>query len=386
MKQIIKRYLSEAVGVPADIEKAANKLFNNIINQFDNQNFQDEYYFDNSDGKYSFSDFDFDGIDFNIKLQPYSGDELVFAGFGFGNKSEVNKSGKLESDSLEDLYLQASIAVPENLDDIDAEDIANLFRNDAPKIISVLAHELKHAYDAFKKPERSLKNFSKYQTYSNFRSGIEPIDKLMFDLYYIHAIESIVRPSEIYTLLSEKKITKKEFLDFLTSNETYQNLLKIRNFSYEGLRNDLKDMEPLIREIVSNFDSGEVPEDTDELIDEFLNGVYQTMSRHTHQIANHFLVSSFTEALLGLPQYKQEILDDIEKDIMKYAENPLKFYEFIEKMFKFESMKAIKKLSKLYSLIPNEKKDTSINDPMSRDIAVNEVKLGLKKPTKIQKN
>lgn len=386
MKQIIKRYLSEAVGVPADIEKAANKLFNNIINQFDNQNFQDEYYFDNSDGKYSFSDFDFDGIDFNINLQPYSGDELVFAGFGFGNKSEVNKSGKLESDSLEDLYLQASIAVPENLDDIDAEDIANLFRNDAPKIISVLAHELKHAYDAFKKPERSLKNFSKYQTYSNFRSGIEPIDKLMFDLYYIHAIESIVRPSEIYTLLSEKKITKKEFLDFLTSNETYQNLLKIRNFSYEGLRNDLKDMEPLIREIVSNFDSGEVPEDTDELIDEFLNGVYQTMSRHTHQIANHFLVSSFTEALLGLPQYKQEILDDIEKDIMKYAENPLKFYEFIEKMFKFESMKAIKKLSKLYSLIPNEKKDTSINDPMSRDIAVNEVKLGLKKPTKIQKN
>ena len=54
-------------------------------------------------------------------------------------------------------------------------------------------------------------------------------------------------------------------------------------------------------------------------------------------------------------------------------------------MFKFESMKAIKKLSKLYSLIPTEKKDTSINDPMSRDIAVNEVKLGLKKPVKIQK-
>lgn len=385
MKHIIKKYLNEAVGVPPDIEKAANKLFYDITNQFDNKNFQDNYHFDNSNGKYSFADFNFDGIDFEIDLQPYNGDELLFAGFGFGNDSWVNKRGRLKSKKPSDLYLKSTIVVPESSDNIDSEDIADLFKNDAPRIISILSHELKHAYDAFKKPEKSVKDFSKYQTYSNFRSGLKPIDELMFNLYYIHAIESIVRPSEIYALLKENKISRKDFLDFLTSTETYQNLLKIRNFTYQGFRNQLKEIEPTIREIVSNFQSGEVPEDSDELIDEFLGGVYQTMSRHTHQIANQFLVSNMAEMLLGLPQYKQEILDDIVKDIMKYEENPLKFYEYVEKMFKFESMKAIKKLSKLYSLIPSENKDTSINDPISKDVAVNEVKLGLKKPTKIQK-
>lgn len=385
MRGIIKKYLNEAVGVPPEIEKSANKLFYDITNEFDNNNFQDEYHFDNSNGKYNFSDFNFDGIDFNINLQPYDGDDLLFAGFGFGDKSMVNRKGRLENEGSGDLHLQATIAVPQSLNNIDTEDIANLFRNDAPRIISILSHELKHAYDSFKKPEKGLKDFVKYQTYSNFRSGHKPIDELMFNLYYIHAIESIVRPSEIYSLLKENKISRKDFLDFLTSTETYQNLLKIRNFTYQGLRNQLKEMEPTIREIVSNYLSGKAPEDTDKLIDEFLGAVYSTMSRNTHEIAKRFLVSNMAEAFLGLPQYKQEILDDIEKDIMKYAENPLKFYEYVEKMFKFESMKAIKKLSKLYSLIPTEKKDTSINDPMSRDIAVNEVKLGLKKPVKIQK-
>jgi hypothetical protein len=385
MRGIIKKYLNEAVGVPPEIEKSANKLFYDITNEFDSNNFQDEYHFDNSNGKYSFSDFNFNGIDFEINLQPYSGDELIFAGFGFGNESKVNKRGKLKSKKLSDLYLKSTIAVPESFENINPQDIADLFKNDAPRIISILSHELKHAYDAFKKPEKKVKDFAKYQTYSNFRSGLKPIDELMFNLYYIHAIESIVRPSEIYVLLKENKISRKDFLDFLTSTETYQNLLKIRNFTYQGFRNQLKEMEPTIREIVSNFQSGEVPEDTDELINEFLGAVYSTMSRNTHEIAKRFLISNMAEAFLGLPQYKQEILDDIEKDIMKYAENPLKFYEYVEKMFKFESMKAIKKLSKLYSLIPTEKKDTSINDPMSRDIAVNEVKLGLKKPVKIQK-
>lgn len=385
MRHLIKKYLIEAAGVPPEIEKSANKLFYDITNEFDKDNFQNEYYFNNSNGKYNFADFKFSGIDFKIELKTYGGGELVFAGFGFGNQSSVNRKGKLTSDVSGDLYLQATVAVPQNLDNLDAEDIANLFKNESSKIISILAHELKHAYDTLKKPERGVKDFAKYQTYSNFRTGLEPVDDLMFDLYYINAIETIVRPSEIYALLTEKKITRKDFLDFLTDTETYKNLLKIKNFTYQGFRNKLKERESDIREIVSTFDlDNGVPENVDELINAFLEAVYKTISNNTHQIANKLLVSNFSETFLGLPQYKQEILTDIENDIMKYSKNPIKFYEYVEKMFKFESMKAIKKLSKLYSLIPNEKKDTSINDPMSRDIAVNEVKLGLKKPQKIQ--
>jgi hypothetical protein len=128
MRHLIKKYLIEAVGVPPEIEKSANKLFYDITNEFDKDNFQNEYYFNNSNGKYNFADFKFSGIDFKIELKTYGGGELVFAGFGFGNQSSVNRKGKLTSDVSGDLYLQATVAVPQNLDNLDAEDIANLFK------------------------------------------------------------------------------------------------------------------------------------------------------------------------------------------------------------------------------------------------------------------
>jgi len=386
MKEIILKHLHEAVGVPLGIENSAKNLFNDLIKKFDEGDYRDNYIFKNTDGRYSFSDFDFGSINFNIEIVPYQGDIIQFGGFGFGEKSEVGDTGRLEVDFSDELHLQATIVVPEDLESFGADDITELFKSQRPRIISVLAHELKHAYDSFKKPHKTVIDTSKYQTYSSFRTNLEPIDSLIFDLYYINTVESLVRPSEIYTLMREKKISKKDFLDFLQSTDTYKNLLKIRNFSYKKFREELKQYKDDIERIVSGFDNvDELPDNFEETLDIFLGAVYKTIGQSVVSYAQRIVTTGlgFLSILTGIPENRIKIYDKVVKDISKYEENPIKYYEFLEKMFKFEGMKAIKRLSKLYSLATNNKVDTSIKDPISREIVVNEVKLGLKTPKKI---
>jgi hypothetical protein len=386
MKEIILKYLKEAVGVPLGIERSAKNLFDDLIKKFDSGEYTDSYIFKNSGGRYSFLDFDFDNINFNINLVPYNGDKLQFGGFGFGENINVGDSGRIEIKPSDSIYLQATIIVPQNINSLSAEDVADLFKNQRSKIISILSHELKHAYDSFKKPIKTVINSSKYQTYSSLRTGLKPIDELIFDLYYISAIESLVRPSEIYTLMREKKISKKDFLDFLENTETYQNLLSIRNFSYREFREKLKQYKDEIEDIVLGFhDVDELPDDFEETLDIFLGGVYIVIGNKVASEAQSIVMSGlgFLSILTGIPKNKKIVLDKIMKDIRKYEKNPIKYYEFLEKMFRFESMKMIKKLSKLYSLAIDNKVNSSIKDPISREIGVNEVKLGLKSPEKI---
>jgi hypothetical protein len=386
MKEIILKHLHEAVGVPLGIENSAKNLFNDLIKKFDEGDYRNNYIFKNTGGRYSFSDFDFGSINFNIEIVPYQGNIIQFGGFGFGEKSEVGDTGRLEVDFSDELHLQATIVVPEDLESFGADDITELFKSQKKKIISVLSHELKHAYDSFKKPHKTVINTSKYQTYSSFRTNFKPIDELIFDLYYINAIESLVRPSEIYALMKEREISKKDFLDFLQSTDTYKNLLKIRNFSYKKFREELKQYKNEIEGIVLSFDNvDELPDNFEETLDIFLGAVYKTIGQSVVSYAQGIVKTGlgFLSILTGIPENRMKVYDKVVKDILKYEENPIKYYEFLEKMFKFEGMKAIKRLSKLYSLATDNKVDTSIKDPISREIAVNEVKLGLKTPKKI---
>jgi hypothetical protein len=50
------------------------------------------------------------------------------------------------------------------------------------------------------------------------------------------------------------------------------------------------------------------------------------------------------------------IFNDYIKEISKFNENPNDFFEYEEKKFKFVSSKMMKKLSKLYAMLPEDKK------------------------------
>jgi hypothetical protein len=51
---------------------------------------------------------------------------------------------------------------------------------------------------------------------------------------------------------------------------------------------------------------------------------------------------------------KQKRMDEYLQKIKTRAENPEKFYDFLEKSINFNANKALKKISKVYSLLPSE--------------------------------
>ena len=51
-----------------------------------------------------------------------------------------------------------------------------------------------------------------------------------------------------------------------------------------------------------------------------------------------------------------KFLNSFESEILKFKNNPLRYFEFQEKKFKFVSSKMMKKLSKLYAMLPEDKK------------------------------
>ena len=71
---------------------------------------------------------------------------------------------------------------------------------------------------------------------------------------------------------------------------------------------------------------------------------------------------------------KEKFLDAYETEILRFKNNPLRYFEFQEKKFKFVSEKMMKRLSKLYSLAkPNPIKLVN-KDPMTFEMRMLESK------------
>ena len=73
----------------------------------------------------------------------------------------------------------------------------------------------------------------------------------------------MVRPTESYVeMVSNGVVTKEQFLKFLLNSKTYQTLIKIRDNSFDDLKNDLKEYEQQIDNYldstVNNYDSSSI--------------------------------------------------------------------------------------------------------------------------------
>jgi len=336
MRDLIKKILREEVGVPRGIVDSAQRLYNDIISRLKrktitgNSNFI--LTFKNVNGKYSFSDFqDFESIKVEFEFKEYSETDMhkgiLILGMGHNGQSRLDDGFELINLDTDNINLSIDLAIPETINEIDNKIIIKTLEDNKQMIVSSLSHELKHAYDGFKKPSEGLKQRSQYNVYSGTRFGIEEIDEFVYFLYFITVIENLVRPSEIYSLMQQGEISQKDFLNFISSNRTYSTLKKINEFSIDKLIESLK----------------QKPEQVDNL-------------------------------LFGLSDEKMKFLNSFESEILKFKNNPLRYFEFQEKKFKFVSEKMMKRLSKLYSLAkPNPIKLVN-KDPMTFEMRMLESK------------
>jgi len=177
-------------------------------------------------------------------------------------------------------------------------------------------------------------------------------------MYFITAIENVVRPTEIAMAIKQGDIDQKRFLEFLKNNETYMMLDKIRKFSYEDLKKNLEKYIPQIDEVgqVMNYNMGSTNE---EKINEILRLVYVNLINIQGEEFLRLMTSELIEQLLGLQGEKNKKFKKYIRKIQKFK-TPDEFFENQEKIFKFVANEMIKKISKVYAM--TKKEDSSIKE------------------------
>jgi len=386
---MMRQRIKEAVGVPANIEVASQNLYNDIVKKLKNKEIGPEdvvkFKFINKDGRYSFADFKPKFITVEFGLGTYSGDAIdnntgnkitggLVHSMGFSRASKLNDVFDLISvDTDGGVELNIDYAQPKDDKEWSGNKILDTMEKNKSNSISSLGHELKHAYDNFKKPTEKVVDRSNYSGFQMSRSGVRPMDQFMFNMYFINQIENLVRPTESYVeMVSDGVVTKEQFLKFLLNSKTYKTLVQIRDSSFDKLVEDLKgyetEIDDYLNNTVDNYDSSSL--DIDDKVKYFLKVFAFATARKVHEVRKQLLtpVTNLFQMLFGGNDNPEadKFLDSTLSDLTKMMDNPNKFYyTSIENMRKI-AIKMMKKLSKLYSLINKDKTITvETRDPMS---------------------
>lgn len=358
----IKKILLERLGVPEGITETAEKLYEDFMKDLERSNFDENkneyvFYFKVN---YKISDLEIDSVKVIFQINKWndsSKKDYVILGFAtpFESASE-NDSEKLTIlSSFDEFIIKFKFLVPQ---DWKFEGIINLLKKDRSSIINSFSHELMHAYDSYKSGYDDATERAGYEAAQNISFGIEPIDRFLHLLYFTHAAENVVRPTEIATAIKLGNVSQKNFLDFLKNNETYKMLDEARNFSYEKLRNELKEFIPDIDRLGQKMKHNMGSND-EEKIDEILRIVYVNLINNKGESYINLMTSNIIEKMLGLQGEKQMKLAKFLKKIQKFKKTE-DFFKNEEKIFKFVANNMIKKISKLYDMTKSDNK--SIKD------------------------
>jgi hypothetical protein len=270
--------------------------------------------------------------------------------------------------------LNIDYAQPNDDEEWSGNKILDTMEKNKSNSISSLGHELKHAYDNYKKPVEKLVDRSNYAGFQRSRSGVRPMDQFMFNMYFINQIENLVRPTESYVeMVSDGVVTKEQFLKFLLNSKTYKTLVEIRDSSFDKLVEDLKGYETEIDDYLNNtvdgYDSSSL--NIDDKVKYFLKVFAFITAQKVHEVRKQMVSPNifqmlFSSSLFGGNDEADKFLENTLGDLIKMMDNPNKFYyTSIENMKKI-AIKMMKKLSKLYSLINKDKTITvETRDPMS---------------------
>jgi len=349
----MKKKLKEAVGVPTGIYDSAKKLYELIsesINVLDDSHIEDEkneldFEYDTN---FQIADYVINNVNLTleiIKTKKVNRISLLGMSFASKTRTEDAKLIPIIEDGKIDLKI-TYVITPKT----DVQQLKDYFKNDRVEFITSLSHELKHSYDHFKTPVQSIYGTSKYITPRDVSTGVAPVNRFIYLLYYSHAAENLVRPSELYVRMEEHNVSAKEFYDFVTSSEMWEILNELSRWDYDDFKKELIPFSSQIKKFVQAINEKPFKENNDKLIDEFLKLVCIGIMNTMMGTANDLLVKTMIEQFLGLSGEKEELFNKIRKIASKFINNPNKFYKHEEEYFHKISYILKKKIGKLYSL------------------------------------
>lgn len=352
--------LNEVVGVPTNIVDIARQFYEKIMSGI-NPNTRLRSFFttpvvlkgDFQINDYKFNTielvFDVDSLDnYNIDGEP----EKVYVR-GMTQRTKVKMTDKFDYTLDQDMD-KIDLAIKLTIDDdITAQDVIDVFTERKSAIISSLAHEIKHAYDEYKKPISKTHKRVDYQIGSNQRfGGIEPLNKLLMYMYFAHTTENLVRATELSATLEEEGITKQDFYKFITNNEVYQMYKNGTNLSYEGLRDDLREIVPQIKQTLDDNDIDYSKNATDdEIVDLTLSVFFRVLKNWRGGAMKAYLTQDFVEDFFGFRGDKQKYFNRYLSRLDRFGDDYKKFIKHEINQTRNICLKMTKKLSKLYSIL-----------------------------------
>jgi len=370
------KIITEALGVPDNILDAADMLYDVVEQDIKTiDTIQDEY---NFDGEINFElgnkkKIKIDSYTLTVKIEEIEDEkggvlDIISMGMegGFGFNRDVYMKETEPSTTLE---LSITFAVGENWE---PEGLIQKMEEERDEHVSSLSHEIKHKYDKQSKQFGLMGLDAEYQaTQKRGTFGIPAIDSVFYRfMYYIHTIENLVRPTEVAYSMKRKNITKSQFKEFLENNRVYKELLEIKNFSFDDFISQLKEQEERLDALLEHINDDPSNMTIDEKIKRVLEVVHIDLVNNkmdlfvemTSHPSDNFLRMALDIGLL--PPNTKKNIEGLKKTneirqkflnyVIKYQENPTKFFENEFKSFNFVANKMLKKISKLYAMAKDD--------------------------------
>jgi hypothetical protein len=369
------KLIKEAVGVPENILQEGKKLYEIVASKLKSiTSTKEEYFFENVDIDLNVSDVNFTHLNLIVKvdeLEDYDGVEPVIAVMGVGNEFEFDEGIMMQINaetSTIDLFI--NFVVPEGWE---PNDLYMVFIEQKIHNTSVMAHELMHRFRRSKKSKGLAGDTADYQAYASgkLNFGIPVINEFMMYSYFIQNEENVVRPTEVASRMIQNGITKEKFYEFIMQDDTIKTLKKIQNFSFEYLIKGLYEQMDRVFALLEH--AGENPKENspEENIKMVLELVYISLANLKMEFFEKFVMSreemifsqlGHLSQLFGGKEPKEDkvkLLNKYHSHVTKYANREMDFFKDECERFNYVATKLIKRISKVYSLIPDEKEQTN---------------------------
>jgi len=361
--------LNEAVGVPTNIVSVAQQLYDKMMSELNpKKNLRSLLKKDIVlKGDFQINDYKFKTIkiSFNVddindyNLPEGQNPKVLVTSMTHHGRIEMNAKFNYERiQDINNVELSINFAID---NDTTTQDVIDEFNKERVVMVSSLAHELKHAYDESVNPIVNTRKRVDYQIGSQRQFGnIPPLNKLLGYMYFAHTTENLVRATELYAALEESGITKKDFYKFITNHKVYENYKNGANLTYEGLKEDLKEIIPLIKE---TFDDNDIyyPQNAsdDEIVELTLTQFFKILLQWKGGLMKDFLSNGdFMESLFGFRGAKQRYFDKYLSKITRFGEDYERFFRYEINQTRNICFKMMKKISKIYSLIKDKNPST----------------------------
>lgn len=366
------RLITEALGVPDNILDAAETLYEIVERDIKTINtIEDEYIFDGDidlllgdKKKIKINSYE---LKVNIETVDGHGDGVIdIISMGMAGTFQFNRDVFMrENQPSTTLELTITFAVGKEWKPYQ---LIEKMEEDKDEQVASLAHEIKHKYDKQSKRFGLVGPDAEYQaTQRRGNFNIPVLDRVFFRyLYYISGIENLVRPVEVASAMRRKNITKSQFLDFLQNNRVFEELVQIRNFTFENFIGKLKEQEDRMDDLIRFIGEDPSKMTLDDKVKRVLEVAYidlvnnriETFMGMTRHFMDDFVNFGIQTGII--PSHMEDKVKELQKTdkirqkflthTMKYRNNPTKFFEDEIENFQYVANKMIKKISKLYAM------------------------------------